>query len=270
MEGLKKVKDWWLSWEGLSASTIKMIAVISMLIDHIGAGILGRYLSHFGIREAFLSGNQTIVDAWMQQYGDLYLLYRILRGIGRLAFPIYCFFLAEGLKYTSNAWKYLGRLTVFALLSEIPFDLLFHSSVLEFGGQNVFFTLAIGLAVMMAMRALDHCLPQKWMAVVPDILIVTTGCLLAEWMKTDYASTGILCLVVIYLFSNYRGTRLVAGALAFLWEWPMAPLAFLPLALYKKKRGWRGKYFFYAFYPAHLLILYLITLLLGIWEFSAL
>lgn len=275
----RRSRSWrerWEAWEGLGAGTIKLIAVLSMLIDHTAAGILGRYLNQAGIR-TYLFAEAPIRDAWLEQYGDLYFLYDFMRNVGRLAFPIYCFFLVEGLKYTRNQWKYLTRLVIFAFLSEIPFDLLFNNAVLEFRSQNVYFTLAVSLAVMIGLKELDQRIRRRWaspaaglLASILGLAAIGAGCLLAAFLRTDYSYRGVLCTVIIYLFSGSRVTQLLAGAVAFCWELPAAPLAFLPLALYKKKRGLKLKYFFYAFYPLHLLALYLIAVCLGIGQFPSL
>ena len=270
-------RERWEAWEGLGAGTIKLIAVVSMLIDHTAAGILGRYLNQLGIRAYLFAQDPNITAAWMAQYGWLYGLYRFMRNVGRLAFPIYCYFLVEGLKYTRNRWKYLARLSVFALISEIPFDLLFNNAVLEFHSQNVYFTLAISLAVLIGMREVEQKSRQRGNSPVNFLLasgfqlgIFAAGCVLAAFLQTDYSYRGVVCTVIIYLFSKNRVQQLLAGAVAFCWELPAAPLAFLPLALYKKKRGLNLKYFFYAFYPVHLLALYLIARWLGIWRLPAL
>ncbi len=275
----RNTRSWrerWDSWEGLGAGTIKLIAVLSMLIDHTAAGILGRYLNQAGIR-TYLFAADPVRDAWLEQYGDLYFLYDFMRNVGRLAFPIYCFFLVEGLKYTRNQWKYLGRLVIFAFLSEIPFDLLFNNAVLEFQSQNVYFTLAVSLAVMIGLKELGQRLRLQgtsqaagFLTMILGLAAVGAGCILTVFLKTDYSYRGVLCTVAIYLFSGSRIKQLLAGAVAFCWELPAAPLAFLPLALYKKKRGLKLKYFFYAFYPLHLLVLYLIAVCLGIGQLPAL
>ena len=113
--------------KGLSGSTLKLIAIITMLIDHIGAAVIARLL---------IAGQGSEM---------LYKIYYAMRAVGRVAFPIFCFLLVEGFFYTGSRKKYALRLFGFALLSEIPFDLAFSGKILEFGYQNVFFTLLIGL-----------------------------------------------------------------------------------------------------------------------------
>lgn len=93
--------------KGLSGSTLKLIAIITMLIDHIGAAVIARLL---------IAGQGSEM---------LYKIYYAMRAVGRVAFPIFCFLLVEGFFYTGSRKKYALRLFGFALLSEIPFDLAF-------------------------------------------------------------------------------------------------------------------------------------------------
>ena len=102
----------------LNSYQLKCIAIITMLIDHIGAVLFPENL--------------------------------VLRYIGRISFPIFCFLLAEGFYHTKNVKKYMMRLAVFAVLSEIPYDLAFRNTYIEFTRQNVFFTLLIGVVMMYA------------------------------------------------------------------------------------------------------------------------
>lgn len=232
-----------LGKKGISGSTIKMIAIISMLIDHIGAVVVERMLYFPQYREELLT------------------LYMILRSIGRLGFPIFCFLLVEGFAHTGNVWKYALRLGVFALLSEVPFDLAFSDSLLYNGYQNVFFTLLIGL---LAMLLIDRIGKRKWplaLKVLLQLCAAVAGMYIAEFMRTDYGALGVMCIMTVYIFRKNRLAQVIAGAVVFLWEIP-ASAAFLPVAAYNGKRGWKMKYFFYAFYPCHLLLLYGIARLL--------
>ena len=108
---------------GISSAVLKNIAVVTMLIDHIGAVIVTRLLIRNGLYEAM--ANQEAYTAWMGQNGGMYGIYMAMRIIGRFAFPIYCFLLVEGFQKTHNVKKYLGRMFLFALISEVPFDLAF-------------------------------------------------------------------------------------------------------------------------------------------------
>ena len=173
--------------KGISGSTLKMIAIVTMVIDHIGAAVLARLLMVNGLGEL----DQTNADAimqWLSANGALYWTYTVMRMIGRVAFPIFCFLLVEGFLHTHDVKKYAMRLGLFALLSEIPFDLAFSSKILEFNYQNVFFTLFIGLLTMIAYRAVEE--KEEWgqaWKVILYILIVAAGMALAYFLKTDYA-----------------------------------------------------------------------------------
>lgn len=237
--------------KGLSGSTIKIIAIVAMLIDHIGAVIVERMILN-NSKGGFIA------------HDGLYQLDMVLRSIGRIGFPIFCFLLVEGFLHTRNVKKYALRLGIFALISEIPFDLAFSGRVFFLGYQNVFFTLFIGLLVMIAFRATEQNenLPTA-VKYLLDVLAFAAGAGLATWLQTDYNGIGVACIMAIYVFRRNRIWQLIAGCAAFLWEIP-APLAFLPIAFYNGERGLKMKYFFYVFYPAHLLVLYLIAWGMGL------
>jgi hypothetical protein len=246
-------------WKGISGSALKMLAVVTMLVDHIAAAVL--------VRIMYAGGDFS-----------LYEIYFAMRQIGRIAFPIYCFMLVEGMEHTKNKWKYAGRLGALALLSEIPFDLAFSSKVLEFGYQNVFFTLVIGLLTVMAVSEIEK---RSWLAgnAVADrslrtaavVLVSAAGMGLAAFLRTDYGWCGIACILVLYFLRGRRWLELAAGYLAFvvlLGEVAALP-AFLALALYRGRKGFSCKAFFYGFYPVHLLLLYLVCVLLGVAAYPA-
>ena len=140
--------------KGLSGSTLKIIAVVTMLIDHIGAAILARMMMVNGLGGIDQS-DTTAVMQWYSNNTTLFQVYQVMRSIGRIAFPIFCFLLVEGFEHTHDRKKYALRLGLFALISEIPFDLAFSSEVLEFQYQNVFFTLFIGMLTMWVYRMVE-------------------------------------------------------------------------------------------------------------------
>lgn len=260
MEGVKQ--------KGLSSAALKTLAVVTMLIDHIGAVILLRLLIQNGIYEATVS--EEALTVFLQQNATLYLTYSVLRTIGRLAFPVYCFLIVEGFQRTSNNRKYLLRLGLFALLSEVPFDLALSGRAWNPAYQNVFFTLFLGLFVITILRDIELRFPprEKWYAYVPlAVLAVGVGCLLATWLRTDYSYRGVLAIVVLYLFRNRKQVQMWTGAVTFLLMGTSemaAALAFLPISRYNGTRGRQNKYFFYFFYPVHLLVLWLICMAMGI------
>ena len=168
--------------KGLSGSTLKLIAIITMLIDHIGAAVIARLL---------IAGQGSEM---------LYKIYYAMRAVGRVAFPIFCFLLVEGFFYTGSRKKYALRLFGFALLSEIPFDLAFSGKTLEFGYQNVFFTLLIGLLTIMLFDAVVK--KQEWHPVLRSALlvIITFGGMGAAYLlHTDYDAKGVLAILVFYM-----------------------------------------------------------------------
>ena len=228
-----------------SGFTLKYIALLTMTIDHIAAVLLTR---------------ETV-------------MYTLMRGIGRIAFPLYCFLLVEGYLHTSNRKSYFTRLMAFALLSEIPLDMaLFHfplvrtSSVL-FGHQNVFFTLSLAF---LAMYLMDYYwFRNQWMGFTGLILLG----LLADLLKFDYGLTGVLVAVIPFLCRKFR-PELKPVFLAILTVLPLfSPnsisgisvcLAIPCMVFYNgqkgsplpKGRSFPGaKYLFYIYYPLHLLII---------------
>ena len=240
---LEKGKTQFIEQKGIDASVLKYIAIITMLIDHIGV---------------------VLVEPMLYEQGgssNVYAIYEVLRNIGRVAFPIFCFFLVEGFCYTRDVKKYALRLFLFALISEIPFDLAFWGGPFELQGQNVYFTLLIGLGVMAGLKCIDtKGFASSGNLVAARMVVTVIGCMLAVILETDYHMYGVLSIVVRYMYrlEGNRQKQLLMGALTFLWE-PWALLAFPMLYLYNGKRGRQPKYLFYAFYPVHILILYLIS-----------
>lgn len=230
----------------MSSFSLKLLALIAMLIDHIGGHLLPEFA--------------------------------ILRIIGRLAFPIYAFLLAQGCHYTHNMRKYLARLLIFAFISEIPFDLLSTGKPFYFGDQNVYFTLflgALGIYFYQLIKKKKHNVP---LALLPSIVMVGLGYLL----KVDYRFYGVALIIAFYVLNDLAGSKsfgasgtgklvplvLIPFAL-FMAYWLgnavflYAMLAVIPLMLYNGKKGPSlPKYLFYTFYPAHMLVLYGISMMI--------
>lgn len=211
---------------GINTFTLKMIAVLAMLIDHIGAVLLPQY--------------------------------RILRIIGRIAFPIFAYTLVEGFLHTHDVKKYMMRMGILALVSELPFDLVFFGTPLEFGKQNVFFTLFLGLVMLYLMLKA----PTK----LRSFLYVLAVLLISEFLKTDYNSMGLLMIFWFYQYRNSKMIKMVGIAvinvLLMGYIQVYAVLALIPIALHNGERGPKWKGFFYSFYPVHLLALYYINMIL--------
>ncbi|MCD8395924.1 MAG: conjugal transfer protein TraX [Lachnospiraceae bacterium] len=228
---------------GISGSTLKLIAIITMFIDHTGATVI-RSLSSLSAS----ASNTALRSAWIRGYN-------LSRDIGRLAFPIFCFLLVEGFVHTRNPRKYAGRLFVFALISEIPFDIALKGSWFYPDKQNVYFTLLIGLLVLMGIRWITD---DGKRPILLSVLPIALGMFVALKIDTDYNYKGVFLIAVLYLTRQVRLYQCIGGAAAIAWELP-APLAFIPIWFYNGKRGISLKYFFYWFYPVHLMLLYVIN-----------
>lgn len=232
----------------LTGSALKWIAILTMLIDHAGACLIEVFVMNaYGTSPLAgrLTGEQIM--AWYDF--DVYL-----RLIGRIAFPIFCFLLVEGAVHTRNMGKYMLRLALFAILSEVPFDLAFHNMLIFTGSQNVYLTLALGLAAVWILKGWKM---EKWRLPVGLLLPAFA----ARLLQTDYGAVGVLVIVLMYLFREMPWIRAAACVFVLVTfhslEWP-AVFSFLLIALYNGERGRQPKYFFYGFYPVHLLVLWVI------------
>lgn len=236
----------------LSNSSIKIIACVFMLIDHIGAILVERKL--------YLPMQLGIGDI----NEGLLALDFVLRSIGRIAFPLFCFLLVEGFYYTHSKLKYIRNLGMLAIISEIPFDYAF------FGGwngqyQNVFFTLLIGVLAMYGFDWIKEKGKTNFICLIGYLFITLFSCVSVAAIGGDYSIYGILCIVVIYFFREKPvlsiGFACAILCLLSITELP-AFLAMIPAALYNHQRGLSLKYAFYLFYPLHIVLLYGLSLLI--------
>ena len=231
-----------MSKRPLSQEGLKFLACAIMLLDHIGATLI--------------------------PWGTL-------RIIGRLAFPIFCFLLAEGAHYTRNPRNYLLRLGIEAILSELPFDLALFGSW-SWQHQSVMITLLLGAMALLAMKRMTQPLLK--------ILVLLLFAFLADFMNTDYGGAGVLmialfgltrerkCGWLVQLLGMYLICRWIipGGVVWFIDRYVFieifAILALIPIWLYSGKKSTSSRavqWAFYLFYPVHLWILYLISILLA-------
>ncbi|WP_157949897.1 TraX family protein [Vallitalea okinawensis] len=221
----------------MNTFTLKMIAIITMLIDHVGAILFPEIL--------------------------------LFRFIGRIAFPIFAWLIANGYFHTKDVKKYMLRLGVFAFIAEPFFDYGIFGTWVDFSHQNVLFTLLIGL---LAIYLFDQLRVDKpvW-AYISLILMMVAG----ETILSDYGAYGIITMFLFYYF--FEDKKKMALALLLLnvgrnlliyTEYPISfinslqffcVLALPLILLYNKKAGPKAKYFFYIFYPLHLLIIRIIA-----------
>ena len=220
---------------------LKYIAMVTMLIDHIGVVFIEN-TRFYGI-ERF-----QILDV-------------CLRLIGRIAFPLFAFLLVEGFLHTSNLQKYACRLLIFAFLSEIPFDLAaFGKLTLEH--QNVFFTLFIGLLVLKGLQTAEKKATSSCIYYLMTGMTVFMGCFSAWFLSVDYSYMGILLIVILYVLRDEPKRRCIIGGILFSYELT-AVLSFFMIYHYTGQKGETKlpKYAFYAFYPIHLILLWAFKIL---------
>lgn len=241
----------------MSGTTLKRIAVITMLTDHIGAAFFYIFTSAYDGSVAFAGAD---------------VIYQILRIIGRTSFPIFCFLLVEGFLHTRSRWKYMSRLLVFALLSEIPFDLAFYDKICDMSMQNVFFTLVLGLLALGFICRGEQVYEQsariRFVRGVLSFMGAAGCCVAAELMRTDYGAAGVALIVILYLLRRNRFLACMTGyvflGLSAGQPWCFPAFLFV-IPSYNGEKGRGYKYFFYVFYPAHLLVLAGIRILFLKW-----
>ncbi len=220
---------------GLSGGTLKIIALITMIIDHITA--------------LYYINDQ---------------MYQLGRTIGRLAFPIYCFLIVEGFYHTRSVRKYAIRLFLFALISEVPFDLAFYNQVFYSGHQNVFFTLFLGVILMYAIQLVRTRIDEtqyikKSLVLVLSYVVVFT---VAFFLRADYGVNGLVLILLFYLFHGKMASVAIVNIMMNLFMGiggnvqTYGSLSVIPIWFYNGKKGVSLKYFFYLIYPVHLLVLY--------------
>lgn len=220
----------------MSVLTLKLIAVASMLLDHIGYAT------------------------------DLYAL----RCVGRLAFPIFAYLIGNGFRHTSHPGRYLGRLLLLAVISQIPYTLFLYGSITP-EKLNVFITLSLGLGTLWAMERCTHS-TGRMLCLMASILLCAG---IESVVPMDYGLRGVLLIVMLYYCPNGIAMAAVFVGVYYLpiWEallgnmplpagWQQSIFGVLALPLlyaYNGNPGCRSKVLqwgFYLFYPAHLLILY--------------
>lgn len=234
---------------GLSGSVLKWLAIITMFIDHIGASLLEVY-----VMDAY--GNSPYHGFRRFSYEKIMACYQldmILRCIGRLAFPIFCFLLVEGFMHTRNVKKYALRLGLFCLISELPFNLAFQGKLFAPQYQNVFFTLLLGLLGIWGCSYFRE--KKQWIFAVLSLVLAAGA---AELLQTDYSAFGVIFIELQYLFYKKKIFRTIVGVLCLILYGGIemcGAFAFLPICFYNGTRGTQPKYFFYIFYPAHLLLI---------------
>ena len=235
----------------ISTAALHIIAMTFMLMDHLWATLLP-------------------AQEW-------------LTCVGRIAFPIFAFMSVEGYFHTHNFKKYLTRLFIFALLSEIPFDLMYGGTWFYPVHQNVIWTFILGLFGIHIMETVREK-KKTPVFVLTAILVTIAGGLLGTLTMVDYYGIGVLTVFIFYFFRGRKWWCLLGQIAALYWvnvellgglmypvrffgiefelcQQGLALLALVPIWLYRGRQGYHSKpfqYLCYAFYPVHMLILVLI------------
>ena len=220
----------------LTSFDLKLIAIITMTIDHIG------YL--------FFPNK---------------IIFRI---IGRISFPIFAFLLIEGFKHTKSKTNYLLRLLLFAIISEPIYNLAMHHSFKYFLDQNILFELSLGLIMLIVISKLNDFIKEKDQSnikyifiAIGHLFVVFFFSLLSEALYFNYGAYGITLIYVLYMSQDI----LIQACTLYILKYfigskaQIYALLSIPfLYFYNGQKGHSFKYFFYFYYPLHLLILYLI------------
>ena len=206
--------------------------------------------------------------------------------IGRIAYPIFAFMIVEGYFHTNSLKKYVLRLLVFAVLSEIPFNLMMGSRISYIVHQNVLWTFLIGIGLIFLNEKAGKT-GKIFVRILVGIGTVVLGFIVGLVTFVDYHYVGVLTVLVFYFFRgrkwwNFLGQFIALaylnievlsglsyeinlfGNTYFIVQQGFALLALIPIWLYRGRQGFHNKawqYICYAFYPVHMLILGLIKVM---------
>ena len=234
-ENLKK-------FQFFSGAQLKYLAFISMLIDHV---------------------NNAIVTPMLDGGGFLLYLSNIFSILGRIAFPIFIFFIVEGFFKTSNRKKYLITLLIFGVISEVPFDMFTSKTFFDPHWNNMMFTLALCLITIWITDSIKNKLDNKVLWYVISIIIVILFGFLAMQLSLDYDYHAIVVAYLFYIFYDKPILGAGLGYLSIIKEL-YSFLGFGMTLTYNGERGRQYKWLNYFFYPVHILILGILRFYLNI------
>ena len=246
-----------------SNAILKNIAYLTMFVDHFFVVVFMEI-----IRQYSMTGADTDM---LQQ------IYSVGRAIGRISFVLFAYLTVEAFLYTRSRIKYLLRLMLFALVSEVPYDLAFSNRMIDYSSQNIFFTLFISVIVLIGWEWAGKCVhalhstkvsqDMCWYVCVGVFRIVQLGtvllgCLAVYYLKADYKYMGVLLIFTFYILRNkpfyvkfvpvacvmylgilsinllrYTGVYTTAYLLRFSLRELYGLFAFIPIALYDGNKG---------------------------------
>lgn len=228
-----------------SGATLKYIAMLSMVIDHVNKALIWPVLH--------------------SQYGVLATISNVFDIVGRIAFPLFCFFIVEGFHKTKNRKKYLLTMLLFGFISEVPFDMATTSSFWNMNWNNVMFTLSFVLITIWCIDTLKDKLKERprilWY--LASFAIIAVVSFFSMNYGFDYEHSAIIMGYIFYLFYERPVLRALLGYLP-LYTQPWTLLGLGLTLTYNGERGKQSKLFNYLFYPVHLLIIGIIRMYLGI------
>ncbi len=233
----------------LTSFGLKRVAMVSMVIDHIGSFLLGAMLVPYMAGGTLTVNGDSPAALWQIVKGQ-----ELCHILGRMAFPIFCFLVVEGFLHTRDRVGYGVRMGIFALLSEIPYDLVQFHRGFSFRLQNVMFTFTVAIFTLLAITKAEERWAEKGGVRMAAIAAITTaGMGAALLVRGEYVFLGVLAAVLVYLLRD-RGRLRVLGLAPLLIVSPWTALAVPVLLLYNGQRGKGNKWFFYVFYPVHFLV----------------
>ncbi len=267
---------------GFPANMLKIFAALTMLIDHAAITLVYAKLAKFPEYLTLIFSADTTQEQLASipaDFFEIYSVYSVMRLVGRIAFPIFAFLIFEGFMHTSDYKRYLLRVGLCAFVAEIPFNLIVTNAAPIYGWtgvetaffypqyQNSVFTLFLGLLMLYGMKRFEateissKAAMKQWLG---QLLCVVVACILAVLTRLDYSYIGILFIAMLYFFRTNKKMQILFGCIIFIGTNIAALFAFVPIAMYNGKliRSKKFKYFFYIFYPAHLLVLYLLSLVM--------
>lgn len=254
----------------LSGNQLKVIAAVCMLIDHATKVFYKRTINHV-LEMDFMTP---------ELYHGIRFVYMVLISIGAVAFPLFAFAFAEGYAHTHDKKRYLLRLAVFALISEIPFDITFNFGggpegwnpeysrywPMYWGYQNVFFTYAWALCTLWVLEQTGR-IKQKPLKLLQGIIVLGSYIFSEELLQSDYGGYGLVLILTAYALRKNRLAQIAGMVVVNLllyknfvvvqdWFRVSFVVSLLLILLYNGKRGEKNlKPFFYGFYPIHIAII---------------
>ncbi|WP_183147856.1 TraX family protein [Chryseobacterium nematophagum] len=209
---------------------MKILALVTMIIDHIGAIFYPHLI--------------------------------FLRIIGRVAFVLYAFMLVEGVYHTNNIHKYIKKIFIWALLSEVPFDIAFYGTPFYFGHQNIYFTLLISILGIYYLQRIK----SFFYSIIVVLVVINVSC----FLNFDYSWYGTTMILAFYLLKKLNAFKYIfiqtistIATFNILGVQIFAFLGFIPILIYNGQQGKKIGAIYYSCYAIHLLIFALIKYLIN-------